>query len=482
MGFEEEILAKIEHSPTSEQVSAVTEMVRFMTGDDGEAMFLLTGFAGTGKTTLVAALVQSLAEIGVKTILLAPTGRAAKVMAGYSDRQAFTIHKEIYRQKTFNGLDTQFDQDVNRHRGALFVVDEASMISGQAQADAMFGTGDLLEDLVQYVYSRPGCRLLLVGDTAQLPPVGCEQSPALSRDYLEGYGMRLFSAHLTEVVRQDAGGILWNATELRRLLDGRSFHPAIRFEGFTDIVSIRGGELLEALQDSYARCGLDDTIVVTRSNKRAGIYNNGIRARILEYEDRLTGGDRVVIVKNNYYWTESRQPEPTVDEETGEATADETAQAGMSFIANGEGAVVRRYRNVREVHGFTFADVTLQFPDYDYEEVETTVIMDTLQSDAPALTRDQQESLFQHVWDDYPEYSRRRDRMEAVRRDPLYNALQIKYGYAITCHKAQGGQWRHVFIDTGPLQEEMINREFVRWLYTALTRATEKVYFVNWPL
>ncbi|MCF0184047.1 MAG: AAA family ATPase, partial [Bacteroidaceae bacterium] len=278
MGFEEEILAKIEHSPTPEQVSAVTEMVRFMTGDDGEAMFLLTGFAGTGKTTLVAALVQSLAEINVKTILLAPTGRAAKVMAGYSDRQAFTIHKEIYRQKTFNGLDTQFDQDVNRHRGALFVVDEASMISGQAQADAMFGTGDLLEDLVQYVYSRPGCRLLLVGDTAQLPPVGCEQSPALSRDYLEGYGMRLFSAHLTEVVRQDAGGILWNATELRRLLDGRSFHPAIRFEGFTDIVSIRGGELLEALQDSYARCGLDDTIVVTRSNKRAGIYNNGIRA------------------------------------------------------------------------------------------------------------------------------------------------------------------------------------------------------------
>ena len=489
--FEGIILSKMEHEATRMQREAVEEIVRFLSYDKDDALFLLTGFAGTGKTTLMAALVQTMREIGVETVLLAPTGRAAKVIASYSDKNAYTIHKEIYRQKSYNGPDTEFAPDFNRHKSALFIVDEASMISGQAQAGAIFGTGDLLEDLVQYVYSGHGCRMLIVGDSAQLPPVGCELSPALSADYLEGYGMRLFKARLTEVVRQDSGGILWNATELRQRLfegEGDTFDthchicPQIRFTGFADIENVSGGQLIERLQESYSKCGLDDTIVVTRSNKRAGIYNNGIRARILEHEERLSGGDRVVIVKNNYYWVEPPKLVKRVDEETGEVIEEEeTTGSSMSFIANGEGAVVRRFRNVREVYGFTFADVTLQFPDYEYQEIEATAILDTLQSDAPALTREQQERLFQSVWEDYPEIRIRRDRMQAVREDPLFNALQIKYGYAVTCHKAQGGQWRHVYIDIGYMNEEMMTREYIRWLYTALTRATEKVFMVNWP-
>lgn len=474
------IIEHIEHNPTAQQREAAEEITRFLKCKEDSAVFLLTGFAGTGKTTLVAAM----CSMDMPIILLAPTGRAAKVMEDYSGRRAYTIHKEIYREKSYEGPNTEFGLNFNRHRRTLFIVDEASMIGAGDNNGSMFGSGNLLEDLIRYIQTGVGCRLMLVGDTAQLPPVGCDESPALSANWLDSYGMRIFSAHLTDVVRQNAGGILTNATELRKLLSQNTtyFRPQIRFSGFADIVNVSGNELIETLQNSYSRCGVDDTIVVTRSNYRAGIYNQGIRRRIFEYEDELSGSDRVVIVKNNYFWTEPAKTIETVDEETGEikVVEDETNNQ-LSFLANGEGAVVRRFRNIRNVHGFDFADLTLQFPSYDNEEIDVTAILDTLRSDAPALTREQQDTLFQKVWNDYPEYKRKKERIQAVRRDPYFNALQIKYGYAVTCHKAQGGQWRHVYVDVHPIGDEMLTRDYVRWLYTALTRATEKVFLVNWP-
>lgn len=477
--FADFILSGMPHTPTAMQSDAVNEIVRFLFSGDPQSMFLLTGYAGTGKTTLVAALVQALRHTDLETILLAPTGRAAKVMALYSDGEAFTIHKEIYRQNTYNGPDTAFDSGFNKHETALFIVDEASMIARDT-IDSTFGTGRLLDDLVQYVYSRHGCRLMFVGDTAQLPPVGCEESPALSVRELEMFDMNVYHAHLTQVVRQDAGGILHNATMLRTMLatNGLAEWPKIRFNGFADIVSLSGNELIEALEQSYARFGQDETIVVTRSNKRAGIYNQGIRTRILDYEEMLSSGDRVLVVKNNYHWVKPAVPDEEADSESCDCSVKNN---GLSFIANGEQAVVRRFRNVRKLYGFTFADITLQFPDYDYQEVTAIAIMDTLTSEAPALTHEQQQQLFNGVWEDYPEIRQKRERMRAVREDNIYNALQIKYGYAVTCHKAQGGQWSHVYIDIGYMTDDSLSCDYLRWLYTAITRATQCVYMVNWP-
>jgi len=350
-------------------------------------------------------------------------------------------------------------------------VDEASMISNDGLSGSMFGTGRLLDDLMQFVYSCEGCRLILVGDTAQLPPVGEEESPALNRYILEGYDMDVTEVHLTEVVRQEQeSGILWNATHLRQLMQKELFYefPRLRASGFPDVCVIHGDELIDALENSYQRCGTDQTIVVTRSNKRANIFNNGIRARILDYEDELSGNDLVMVAKNNYYWTE----------QSGLA---QQKEAKMPFVANGDVAIVRRFRNERQFYGFRFADATLQFPDYDNIELDVTVLLDTLQSEAPALTRQQQEQLFNAVWEDYPEIRDKRERMKRLRQDSYYNALQIKYAYAVTCHKAQGGQWQHVYIDQGFISEELLTPDYFRWLYTALTRATEKVFLVNWP-
>ena len=471
------ILKNFGFRPTKEQEIATEMMSDFLFQRNADSIFVLRGYAGTGKTSLVGALVRSLVQLKQQVVLMAPTGRAAKVFAQHAAHPAYTIHRRIYRQKAFTGDMSDFLQGVNLMHHTLFIVDEASMIANAGGGGAAFCSGCLLDDLIQYVYSGEGCRLMLVGDTAQLPPVGEEESPALATEVLEGYGLQVSELTLTEVVRQlEDSGILWNATQLRRMLaeDEVYAFPQLHLKGFADIVRLPGSELIEALEQAYYQCGKDGTIVVTRSNTRANVYNKGIRARILDYDSELCSGDQVIVVKNNYHWLKP--------EEAG-APGAQGAPSGQttSFIANGDVAVVRRLRAEREVHGFRFADILLSFPDYDDLEVEATALLDTLQSEAPALTRQQQEVLFQHVWDDYPELTTKRDRMKAVKEDPYFNALQIKYAYAVTCHKAQGGQWERVFVDQGYLTEDMLSPDYFRWLYTALTRATDRVYLVNWP-
>ena len=459
------------HNPTKEQEKAISLLSDFLLSREQDSIFLLKGYAGTGKTSLLAALVRTMQQLRLRVMLLAPTGRAAKVLSNYAGAPAFTIHRKIYRQKSITEMDV-FQNNINMRQDTLFIVDEASMIANDAHEQTMFGTGRLLDDLMQYVYSCNRCRLLLVGDTAQLPPVGETESPALSRTMLEGYGMEVTELCLTQVVRQlEESGILWNATMLRSLIQNDDVYafPKLRGKSFPDIKVLPGNELIEALEQSYRNHGTDGTIVVTRSNKRANIFNNGIRTRILDYETELSGGDLIMVAKNNYYWTEREQ------------AANGVAADAMTFIANGDVAIVRRMRNERSFYGFRFADVTLCFPDYDHRELDVTILLDTLQSESPALTRQQQETLFNGVWEDYPELTNKRDRMKRLRQDIYYNALQIKYAYAVTCHKAQGGQWEHVYIDQGYINEEMLSPDYFRWLYTAITRATEQVYLVNWP-
>ena len=339
------------------------------------------------------------------------------------------------------------------------------MIANQGYGESAFGSGCLLDDLMQFVYSGQNCRMVLVGDKAQLPPVGEDESPALMSDVLRGYGLHVYECNLSEVLRQSqTSGILWNATEVRRMMsDGGCELPKIRFRGFTDIRNVPGDELIETLADSYSRVGQDETIVVTRSNKHANIYNQGIRNRVLDREDELCGGDQIMIVKNNYYWIQGED------------------QKQIAFIANGDRAVVRRVRHVHEQHGFRFADVTMTFPDYDDYELTATVLLDTLTSEAPALTREQQDLLYNKVMEDYADIPQKSERLKKVREDKYFNALQVKFAYAATCHKAQGGQWAHVYVDQGYMTDDMLTPDYLHWLYTAFTRATEKLYLVNWP-
>ncbi len=480
------IRENFDHKPTKEQEKAIFLLADFLLSRERDTVFLLKGYAGTGKTSLLAALVRTLGMLQQRVMLLAPTGRAAKVLSSYAGVPAYTIHRKIYRQKSITDMDV-FQNDVNLRQDTLFIVDEASMIANDAHDTTVFGTGRLLDDLMHYVYSCEGCRLVLVGDTAQLPPVGEEESPALSRTMLEGYGMEVTELQLTQVVRQlEESGILWNATMLRQLIQNDEMFefPKLRGKSFPDVKALPGEELIEALEQSYRKYGTDGTIVVTRSNKRANIYNNGIRARILDHEEELSSGDLIMVAKNNYYWNDREQQQGARGKEQENCNPLAPCPlplAPFSFIANGDIAVVRRLRNERSFYGFRFADAILEFPDYDNREMEVTVLLDTLQSEAPALTRQQQEALFNGVWEDYPELTNRRDRMKRLRQDPYYNALQIKYAYAVTCHKAQGGQWEHVYIDQGYITEEMLTPDYFRWLYTAITRATEQVYLVNWP-
>ena len=458
------IEGKFPFSVTGGQHEAVDVLAGFLLSGDKDSVCLLRGYAGTGKTSVLAALVCAMDGLKQKTVLLAPTGRAAKVFAFHARHPAFTIHKRIYRQKTFSAEMDNFLQDVNLMKHALFIVDEASMIP--AGGGGAFGTGRLLDDLVQFVYSGEGCRLLMVGDAAQLPPVGEEESPALSADVLAGYGLHVWQAELTEVVRQEAGsGILWNATRLRRWIAAGEcgLWPLVRFSGFPDVRRLPGNELIEALEEAYARSGEDETIVVVRSNKRANVYNNGIRGRILGREEELAGGDRLLIAKNNYFWNLGQEGRT------------------FDFLANGDMAEVRRVRRQREFYGFRFADVLLRFPDYEDVELEATVLLDTLQSEAPALTREQADRLFHAVEEDYADVTVKRERMKKIKNDPYFNALQVKYAYAVTCHKAQGGQWSRVFVDQGYVTGDMLTPDYFRWLYTAFTRATEVLYLVNWP-
>ena len=464
--LERQIKENFPYQPTLEQEKAVKYLSDFLVAPCGETIFLLRGYAGTGKTSLVAALVRTLDKLQQKSVLLAPTGRAAKVFAQYAGHSAFTIHKKIYRQQAYTGEGGNFSLNDNLTTHTLYIVDEASMIANDGLSGSMFGTGRLLDDLVQFVYSGEGCRLLLMGDTAQLPPVGEEQSPALYADALRGYGLDVVEVDLTQVVRQEQeSGILWNATRLRQLIADEDCGslPRIRLTGFADIRRVSGNELVDVLERCYDNDGLDETIVICRSNKRANIYNKGIRAQILWREDELNTGDLLMVAKNNYYWTEQEK------------------QQGMDFIANGETAVVRRVRRTRELYGFRFADVTLAFPDYGDLEMEVNLLLDTLQSDAPALSREESERLFCTILEDYADVGTKREKVKKMKADPHYNALQVKYAYAVTCHKAQGGQWKNVFLDQGNLTDEYLTPDYFRWLYTAFTRATGTLYLVNYP-
>ena len=454
----------------------------FMLQHQFEQMIMLRGYAGTSKTSLVGALVRTLRQLRQRTILLAPTGRAAKVMSAYADYPAATIHRQIYRQRTFG--EERFTASPNLYPHTTFIVDEASMIANTGLSGAVFGEGRLLDDLIHYVYSAPGCRLILIGDTAQLPPVGEDLSPALDADELSAYGISVVSAELTQVVRQiGESGILGNATMIRRMFTSGEWTvgtlPKIELH-YPDISVVVGSELIESLEQSYSRSGRRNSIVITRSNKRANIYNQGIRNRILDYEEQLVCGDMIMVAKNKYHKCEESHPDP----DTGKLVT----SSHTELIANGEMAVVRRVRRDRSLFGFNFADVSLQLLDHvqdsdsDVEqEIETTVLLDTLMSEAPALTSTQQQLLFQRVCEDYPELRTKKDLYRAVREDEHYNALQIKYAYAVTCHKAQGGQWDEVYIDQGYMTDDMLTEDYLRWLYTAITRATRHVYLVNWP-
>jgi len=470
--FIDAIVHEFGFTPTRDQLHALDTFAHFLADRADNCVMILRGSAGTGKTSLASAMVKTFLRMGQKLLLLAPTGRAAKVFSVNSGQPAGTIHRKIYRERQYVGIEGEFNLAENRHKDTLFMVDEASMIGTNSNGSFGFGSGDLLADLIAYVYQGDNCRLLLIGDGAQLPPIGESDAPALQCNVLEGKGLKVYECSLKEVLRQSQdSGILYNATQIRALIASDeaavpptlNIFPRIHFKGFADVVRVSGADLIETLSDSYRQVGEDETIVVTRSNKRANQFNEGIRGQVLEREEELSSGDLLMVVKNKYLTT------PVGD------------KGEFSFIANGDRAKVLRVRNVHECHGFLFADVWLQFPDYNQLEQQQRVILDTLTAESPALNHEQQERLYESVMADYADIPLKRNRIEKLKADPYFNALQIKYAYAVTCHKAQGGQWAHVYVDQGYVTEEMLTPDYIHWLYTAFTRATEKLFLVNWP-
>ena len=459
--LQEQIKKNFPFVPTPEQDLALLELSDFLFDRNNETLFLLKGYAGTGKSSLVGALVKTMNDLKQKSVLLAPTGRAAKVFALYAGQNAYTIHKKIYRQKTFSNEPSGFVQADNLHKHTLFIVDEASMISNDGLDSFSFGSGRLLDDLIHYVYSGEGCRLILLGDSAQLPPVSQPESSALDIEALKGYGLNVSSVVLTQVVRQaEMSGILMNATLLRQAIERdnvRAF-PQIQIAQYSDVTIVDGNELIESIEQSYNRDGMEETIIISRSNKRANIFNNGIRNRILWREEELSTGDLLMVARNNYYWAKD--------------------VSGMDFIANGDLVEVKRIRKMQEMYGFHFCDVTVYFPDYDVE-MDVKILMETLRSDAPALPKGQSDQLFYAVLEDYSDVPGKREKMKKLKEDPYYNVVQVKYAYAVTCHKAQGGQWKNVYLDLSYVPEEYLGLDFYRWLYTAFTRASEHIYLVN---
>lgn len=456
-----QIYAKLSFDATNNQKKIIEKLSDWLADDDFSSIFLLNGYAGTGKTTIIASLVAALRDMGIKPILLAPTGRAAKVLARYSGYEAHTIHKRIYRERSITDYESKFSLDYNRERGAIFIVDEASMLSSSTTEGATFGSGNLLDDLVEYVRSGKQCRLMLVGDDAQLPPVGDDFSPALDPIELRQYGEVVY-ATMDEVVRQSHdSGILFNATMLRCMLENRIYEIP-RFDmSYPDFRHVEGGELLEELQDCYDRYGRDETILITRSNKRANRYNEGIRRHTLSAEEEIESGDMLMIVKNNYFYAERDKESP------------------MSFVANGDVIRLRRIRRYEDFYGFRFVEASVQFPDYDDYEMEVKLLIDTIASESPSLTREQSHQLFIEVEKDYEDIKSKAKRYRAIRENPHFNAMQIKFAYAVTCHKSQGGQWKAVFVDRCLFGEEPMSKDLLRWLYTAITRATERLYLVN---
>jgi len=456
----QKIYEQLPFESVSQQVELINRLGQFIAEWKTNSVFLLKGYAGTGKTSVVSALVRALNLLQRKTVLLAPTGRAAKVFSSYSGVSSFTIHKKIYRQKSLTEF--RFALADNLLKNTLFIVDEASMIANTS-TETTFGSGRLLDDLIEFVFSGEGCSLLLLGDTAQLPPVGQEESPALDMKILESYGLNITEFTLTQVVRQALkSGILFNATNIRKMILERNTDkiPNIIDEKFPDVEMISGSELIESIQNSYNKVGGEETMIVTRSNKRANIFNNGIRAQVLFYEGELNNSDLLMITRNNYFWN--------------------SAYENIDFLANGDIVEVRRIGKHREMYGFHFADLELRSLDYDWE-IDVRVWLNMLQSESPAHANELTDKLFHLVEEDYADVTNRRLRFKKILENEFFNALQVKFAYAVTCHKAQGGQWKHVYIDIGFLPPDRINTEFYRWLYTAITRATEKVFFVNYP-
>ena len=463
-------IGNLPYTPNDQQRELITRLARFVLNGKDTDLFLLTGYAGTGKTSLVGALVRTLDSLKFKTVLLAPTGRAAKVLSSYAGQPAYTIHKHIYRQKSVGGDGFgQFSLSPNKDKETLFVVDEVSLIgidTGQQQSSAAFGSGNLLEDLLSFVRSGAECKVILIGDSAQLPPVGLDASPALLHDYMAMMGGVVFAELSTVVRQQKESGILHNATLIRQLITEMDYGPGVmdicdlglEVEGFDDVERISGGELIETISDAYASYGEDETVILCRSNKRAIKYNLGIRSTVQFKEERLVRDDKLMIVKNCYQFLEGIE--------------------GMDYIANGDIAKLQKISKYEERYGLHFAEARISFPDYDDQEIVAKVILDTLESESASLTYEQSNLLYQGVNEDYAHLTTKKKRYEAVREDKYYNALQLKYANAITCHKSQGGQWKCVFIDN-PFWQEELTLDDLKWLYTAITRATEKVYLVN---
>ena len=456
------IIASLSFMPNEGQNALLDKLSRFIISPVERKAFILLGYAGTGKTSMMAALVQAYKELQQKVVLLAPTGRAAKVLSRYAHTPAYTIHKFIYRQKKLG--EEVFSLNDNLYKHTLFIVDESSMISG-IRDNQTFGSGILLDDLIKYVYSGDGCSLLLLGDNAQLPPIGTELSPALREEYMAKYSLNITTHTLTEVARQALdSGILSNATTLRHVAlnphnsAGKDMWEYLQQSA--DLEMISGSDFIEKIEESYRDIGAEQTIILTRTNKRTNIYNQGIRARILWREEEIENGDRLMVSKNNYFWTEKYE--------------------NLPFLANGDMLEISRLRNIREIYGFHFADAQLRALDYDWE-IDAVIWLDTLHSDSPEMNSGLHRELFGRIAEDYPELAHNRKKLiETIYQSPYYNALQVRFAYAVTGHKSQGGQWKHVYIDPYKGGELHADEEgFYRWLYTAVTRASEKVYFIK---
>ena len=449
--------------PTRCQSALISGLAEYISSETPDELMLIKGYAGTGKTTMICSITQTLLKLKIRSVLMAPTGRAAKVMAGYTGMSAFTIHKKIYRQKSSSDGMGRFVLDKNLYKNTYFIVDEASMISDRQNENSVFGSGSLLDDLLEYVYSGENCRLILVGDTAQLPPVGLNVSPALSAESLDYYGFSVREYELKEVVRQEAGsGILFNATEMRKLIASddeiNGFLP-INFNNFPDVEKLNGSELIENISTCYDKYGIFETTVVTRSNKRANIYNKGIRGTILYKENEIEQGDLLMVVKNNYFWVDEGME--------------------LDFIANGDIAEVIKIYGYEDLYDYRFANVCLRFVDYENVEIDVKIFLETLSIETASFSQEKNRELFEKVSEDYADIKNKKNRWKKVKENSYFNALQVKYAYAITCHKAQGGQWKAVFIDHGYLTDDMLDKEYYRWLYTAFTRPTKKLFLVN---
>ena len=448
---------------TADQHSAIAKIVDFLFSRTNNQVFLLKGYAGTGKSSLIGSLVKTMSQFNQKAILLAPTGRAAKVFSVYANQPAYTIHKKIYRMDKFTEGPGNFSLSENKHKHTLFIVDEASMISNDRGDFSVFGSGRLLDDLMEYVYTGEGNRLLLIGDTAQLPPVQQEFSPALDEKTIESFFFEVITVTLTEIVRQsEKSGILVNATMLRDALRNNltTVFPKLNVHQYKDVKRVTGTELIEEISTAYSRDGVEETIVISRSNKRVNAYNSGIRNSVLYREEELSSGDLLMITKNNYFWASDMEK--------------------IDFLANGEFVEVVRVRRQETMYGFRFCNVVLKHKDYDVE-FEAKINLDSLHTEVPALTREQNDRLFTSVMEDYADIPQKKNKYKKVKENPYFNALLVKYGYAVTAHKAQGGEWKNVFLDLGYINESYMGDNFYRWLYTSITRSSQMLYLVNLP-